>query len=98
MAKPRTDYENIPVGLMVELTSALLSLREYTTPVEIEHACDHIMASLELAKRLLKQDPAARCGGRPSDLARDESNENWGPGNRAEVRAVLNGRWIGREG
>lgn len=60
MAAPRLDYKmNETVqGLMIELTSALVSMTAITRevrPDEIDHARDHGMAGLELAKRLLKQ-------------------------------------------
>lgn len=60
MAAPRLDYKanETAQGLMIELTSALLSLTEITRPVQpedIEHGRAHIMAALELAKRMLKQ-------------------------------------------
>lgn len=60
MAAPRLDYkkDETAQGLMIELTSALLSLTEITRPVtpdDIEHGRAHVMAALELTKRLMKQ-------------------------------------------
>ena len=60
MAEPRLDYKKDETvqGLMVELTSALLSLSRITrdvTPDDVEHGRAHVMAGLELAKRLMKQ-------------------------------------------
>lgn len=59
MAQARTDYPDSQTvcGLMVELTSALVSMTQIqrsVTPDDIAHAREHIMAGLDLAKRLLR--------------------------------------------
>lgn len=59
MAQARTDYPHgqTVCGLMVELTSALVSMTQIqrtVTPDDIDHAREHVMAAMDLAKRLLR--------------------------------------------
>lgn len=59
MAIARTDYQpdEICCGLMIEITSCIVSMTEIQRTVtqdDIDHARQHALAALDLAKRLLR--------------------------------------------
>ena len=59
MAQARLDYaeDETICGIMVELTSALVSIthiQREVTKDDVAHGAEHIMAALDLTKRLLR--------------------------------------------